>query len=173
MDVNSVYEVGCGSGANLYLLKNRGIQVGGIDYSRSLVDTAKKIVGGGIEYGEALNISPEEQWDIVLSDSVFAYFPDEKYGEDVLKKMFQKAGKMVILSEVFNKSLEEECNRHRRAMVENYDVKYAGLDKIFYPKELFIDFAEKNNCSIWFSDVENPYYWNSPYLYNCFIKKND
>lgn len=47
MDVNSVYEVGCGSGANLYLLKNRGIQVGGIDYSRSLVDTAKKIVGGG------------------------------------------------------------------------------------------------------------------------------
>lgn len=42
-DVGSAYEVGCGSGANLYLLQNRGIRVGGIDYSDSLSDIAGRL----------------------------------------------------------------------------------------------------------------------------------
>lgn len=44
--IESVYEVGCGSGANLYLLKNRGLKVGGMDYSGKLIEAAQKALGG-------------------------------------------------------------------------------------------------------------------------------
>ena len=42
--VKSVYEVGCGSGANLYLFEKEGIQFGGIDNTKNLLDSAKKIL---------------------------------------------------------------------------------------------------------------------------------
>ena len=42
--ISSVFEVGCGSGANLYLYEQQGIQTGGIDYSANLIETAKKVL---------------------------------------------------------------------------------------------------------------------------------
>lgn len=56
IDIKSGYEVGCGSGANLYLMQRRGISVGGIDYSEKLVSTAAKVLSvnsntGGGNYG--------------------------------------------------------------------------------------------------------------------------
>lgn len=42
-NINSIYEVGCGSGANLIIFQNIGISiVGGMDYSERLVQAAKK-----------------------------------------------------------------------------------------------------------------------------------
>mgnify|MGYP001128315282 CR=1 FL=1 len=47
-DIQSVFEVGCGSGVNLMMFGNRGIrELGGIDYSQSLVDVCRKFSGGG------------------------------------------------------------------------------------------------------------------------------
>lgn len=43
-EIHSVYEVGCGSGVNLYLFQNRlghHARFGGIDYSTSLIEIAK------------------------------------------------------------------------------------------------------------------------------------
>ncbi|MCM1251622.1 MAG: hypothetical protein NC321_02280 [Clostridium sp.] len=47
--IQSVYEVGCGSGVNLYLFNNRikDAVIGGIDYSQGLVDIARNILSGG------------------------------------------------------------------------------------------------------------------------------
>lgn len=171
-EIKSVFEVGCGSGANLYLLKNRNLKVGGVDYSEILVDVANEILGeNSVEMGEAAVIDVSEKYDIVLCDSVFAYFPDEEYGAKVLEKMYEKAKKGIFISEIFDKDLEDECNRHRKAMIENYDEKYKGLDKIFYSRDLFVNFANEHNCRIDFSDVTNEYYWNSRYLFNCFLYK--
>jgi 2-polyprenyl-3-methyl-5-hydroxy-6-metoxy-1,4-benzoquinol methylase len=44
-NIKSAYEVGCGSGADLYLLHRRGISVGGIDYSEKLARTAIQVLG--------------------------------------------------------------------------------------------------------------------------------
>ena len=42
----SVYEIGCGSGVNLYLFANRGIRkLGGVDYSETLANNARMITG--------------------------------------------------------------------------------------------------------------------------------
>ena len=68
----SAFEAGCGSGANLYLLQNRGIKVGGIDYSASLTGIARQVVedGGSIRTDEAVKMDINEKYDIVFSDSV-------------------------------------------------------------------------------------------------------
>lgn len=171
--VHSAYEVGCGSGANLYLLKNRGIDIGGIDYAQGLVHIAQDILGNDtcITAGEALDLETDQKFDMVFSDGVFAYFPDETYGKQVLEKMFEKARKVIILSEVFDKTMQKECEEHRREMVDDYDERYEGLDKIFYSKDLFMQFAKDHGCKIEFDRTDNKNYWNSRYLFNCYLYK--
>lgn len=171
--ISSVYEIGCGSGANLYLLQQRGIATGGIDYSENLVRIARKVLGkeDSITMGEAVNMSVDDQYDVVFSEGVFAYFPDEQYGLSVLEKMYEKARKVIIVIEIFDKSLQDECESHRREMLPDYDEKYAGLGKTFYNKDMFRAFAERHHCRIEFGTVDNPYYWNSSYLFNCYIYK--
>ncbi len=171
----SAYEVGCGSGANLYLLQNQGIKVGGIDYSASLTDIARQVVkdGGDIRTDEAVKVDMDEKYDAVFSDSVFAYFPDEAYGLKVLEKMYGKAVKVIMVREVFDKAKQESCEAYRRKMYANYDERYKGLDKIYYDKEMFSSFAEERHCRIEFSAVRNKYYWNSEYLFNCCIYKKE
>lgn len=173
MGVCSAYEVGCGSGANLYLLKNRGIEVGGIDYSENLAGVARTVLEEEklVQIGEAVNLPTDTKYDMVFSDSVFAYFPDEKYGMAVLKKMYDKARKVVVISEVFDKDRQLECEKHRREMIDNYDERYEGLDKVFYKRELFTQFADEYQCKIKFRNVENEYYWNSKYLFDCYLYK--
>ncbi|MCM1237583.1 MAG: class I SAM-dependent methyltransferase [Ruminococcus flavefaciens] len=172
MEIASAYEVGCGSGADLYLLKNRDIEVGGIDYSVNLANIARKMVGEKcIETGEATDMKTDEKFDAVFSDGAFPYFSDEAYGEKVLEKMYEKARKAVIILEIFDRATKEECESHRRAMLDDYDEKYAGLDKTFYDREMFQRFAREHKCRIEFADVKNDQYWNGKYLFNCFLYK--
>lgn len=171
--ISSAYEIGCGSGANLYLLQQRGIVVGGIDYSENLAQIAGRILGkdSSIMVGEAVNVPVDEKYDVVFSEGVFAYFPDEQYGLSVLEKMYEKARKALVAIEIFDQSLREECECHRREMVSDYDERYAGLGKTYYSKEMFRDFAERHHCAIEFGTENNPYFWNSSYLFNCCLYK--
>lgn len=175
MEVQSVYEIGCGSGANLYLLKNRGIKVGGIDYSEKLAGVAQEVLGEegkSVSVGEAADIETSENWDVLFCCSVFEYFPDERYGRKVLEKMYEKAGKAIIILEIFDKDLQEQCEQHRRKTIDNYDEKYKGLEKTFYTREMFMEFAKEKNSRIEFMEVDNPYYWNSRYQYSCILYKD-
>lgn len=75
--LESVYEVGCGSGVNLYMFRQleKIEKLGGIDYSGNIIKVAKSVVDSSdISCGEALDISVEEKYDLVLSDSVFSIF---------------------------------------------------------------------------------------------------
>ncbi len=174
MDSKSAFEVGCGSGANLYLLKNRGMEVDGVDYSKNLCDIARRILKDSrIEHDEAINLDTTEQYDLVMSDSVFAYFPNEEYAQEVLKRMIEKARKKVILLEILDKERQEECIEYRRRLVPDYDKVYEGLDKMFFSRGMFINVARENQCEIEFSGVTNKYYWNSDYMYNVVLKKSD
>ena len=44
---NSIFEVGCGAGANLYLFHRDGMTVGGLDYSQGLIKIMKKVFPEG------------------------------------------------------------------------------------------------------------------------------
>lgn len=90
---------------------------------------------------EADHISTDEKFDVVMADSVFAYFPDEAYVSDVLEKMYEKAHKAVLITEIFDKELEDACMQYRRAKIQNYDEKYKNLDKLFISKSMFEMFS--------------------------------
>lgn len=92
------------------------MRVGGIDYSDSLSGIARQIVkdSSNIVTDEALRLDTDEKYDAVFSDSVFAYFPDETYGLEVLKKMYEKAAEIVTIREAFNRFMKQEREEYRR-----------------------------------------------------------
>lgn len=140
--------IGCGSGVNLYLfstLKHVAV-LGGLDYSKNLIRIAQSVVTeADVGCEEARRVPTEPKYDVVLADSVFQYFNDAAYGQKVLERMWAKAGKMVVVTEVHDQEKKDEHMAYRRKCVENYDEVYAGLDKTFYTREMFLQFAEEHD----------------------------
>jgi trans-aconitate methyltransferase len=169
--IGSVFEVGCGSGASLYLYKNAdpSMRLGGTDYSESLVRIAKKVIGEEIFAGEASDIPTEPASDLVSADSVFVYFRDEEYAGRVLERMYAKSAKAVMCTEVYDLSKKEECIAYRRSRMSDYDERYKDLGKLFLSRKFWMDFAEAHDADIEFCDVKNPYYWNSDFMYDVFL----
>ena len=174
-DINSVYEIWCGSWATLFLYKNKypGLKAGWIDYSQSLSDTAKKVLWDDVDIvcDEAVNLDTSKKFDLVYSDSVFVYFTDIEYAKKVLEKMDQKANKAIMVTEVYDNKFKEECINYRKSQIDNYEEKYKWLDKLFFDKELFEYFAKEYNLKIKFFDVNNKYYWNSKYMFSVLMTK--
>lgn len=169
-EMSSLYEVGCGCGANLYLFEHDGIQTGGIDFSKSLIQVAKKVLASGdLLCEEAIHLPTDAVYDCVLSNSVFSYFPDLDYAEAVLEKMLEKCRYSMGILDIHDVDKKEAFLSCRRSLIENYDEKYEGLHKLFYPKSFFIKFAEKHmlDVRIGFSDLDG--YWNNDFIFNCFF----
>lgn len=161
-----------GGGVNLFLFKNRvkDVILGGIDYSQGLIDIARNILpDSDLTCGNAENMDISPKYDFVMADSVFQYFGSREYAEDILNKMLLKAGKAVYVSEIHDDALRDEWIAYRRESMEDYDRVYDGLDKMFYSREWFMDIAKKHNKQTFFTKSENPEYWNSRYVFNCFI----
>ncbi len=168
----SVYEVGCGSGTNLYLFQKQcGVKkVGGLDYSNALIDIAKTVVqSDDILCEEAGNLDTAHRYEAVISDSAFQYFPDEDYGLSVLEKMLQKSEKAVVITEIHDLAKKEEHLAYRRSKVENYDEVYKGLEKTYYDREHLAGIASKAgwNCEI--RTPENDAYWNNRFVFDLYL----
>lgn len=167
--IESVFEVGCGSGVNLMMFRNRGVgRLGGIDYSESLVNTCRWVVDGEMLCGEAALLDTEPKYDIVMADSVFQYFSTVNYAQTVLDKMLEKAVKAVVLCEVHDLEKKEACLSYRRKIVENYDTRYEGLDKLFLSKQWVEDIARKHGKKVLFTEDVNDVYLNSD-IYNAYL----
>lgn len=171
-EIHSVYEIGCGSGVNLFLFSNRNekIKVGGIDYSEGLINLARKVVSSDdLICGEAKDIDTEIKYDLVMAESVFQYFTDIEYAEDVLRKMISKSNTITYLGEIHDATLQEEWLENRRKNTKDHDKIYQGLDKMFYRKEWIEKIACEYGKKVIYTNVENEEYWNSKYIFNCFI----
>ena len=170
--INSVYEFGCGSGANLLLFERDGFSCGGIDYSESLIDIAKDVLKTeDLICSEAANAPEEPRYDCVLSNSVIAYFTDFDYARAVLEKMYKKTRYSIGIIDVFDSEKESAYIDYRRKTVENFDEKYAGLPKLFYSRDFFTEFAREHNLRIEFCDSTVENYWNNDFIFNCFMYK--
>ena len=53
--------------------------------------------------------------------------------------MLEKSQKVIAVLHIHDKSKEEEFLKARRQITPNYDERYAGLPKLFYDKEFFIE----------------------------------
>ena len=168
--IENVYEIGCGSGVNLYMFRNRNIKGGGCDYSQSMIETARENVPDfDFVCCEATAADTFPKYDVVMSESVFQYFDSLDYAEKVLRKMIEKSKKLVYVGEVHDKIYEEQLMEHRRKTIDDYDIRYKGLSKLFFEKSWFEAIAGEYGRSIHFEEVNNPEYINGKYLFNCYI----
>ena len=167
----SVYEVGCGAGANLYLMEREGVTVGGADYAEGLVETARAVVPDAREMGamEAADIPTEEKYDAVYSCGVFSYFPDHAYATRVLERMLEKSRYAVGITELHDRAKRQDYLAFRRANIPNYDERYEGLGRLFFRREFFEEFAARHDLRLVFPNLEMANYWNTPFLFTCFM----
>ena len=171
----SVYDVGCGAGANLYLLAREGLAVGGTDYAAALVETARKVLPDARELtcGEADAFDTALKYDAALSNSVFSYFPSEEFAELVLTRMLEKTTGAIGLIDLHDADKEEDFLAYRRATIPDYDERYKGLGKFFYRRSFFEGFARMHNLSIDFPAIEMEGYWNTPFVFNVFMYRRE
>lgn len=171
---NTVFEVGCGAGANLYLLSKEGIQVGGLDYSDTLLAILHKVIMNEclVECicDEAKKLPVSICYDAVFSNSVFAYFEDEFYARVVLEKMAQKAKMRIGILDIYDAEKKEECLAYRKQTIENYEEKYMNLPKMFYHKNFFRKFAEQMGMRVWFRSNDMKGYGNAAFTYHCYME---
>ena len=171
---HTIYDVGCGSGAFLYPLYKTGIQVGGIDYSNTLITAARHFMPNGqFDYMEANELSIDKQYDFVVSNGVFVYFPSYAYAKDVLNKMLKKAKYGIAVLEVSDIDKKEQAITLRKGYLsdEEYEKRYQGLDHLYYDKKWFLNIAETLDCDIEIEDQVIQNYASSTYRYNVFLHK--
>ncbi len=173
----NILEVGCGAGAFLLPLYNSGMSVYGIDYSHSSVQLCTKIFDSGIFKVSEANKIPfgNNFFDTVVSNSVFQYFRDLEYAEDVVSeivRVLKKSGRVALL-DINDAAKKEQCLSIRKKKIgdDEYDRLYKGLRHQFYHKEWFEKIA--NNlclkCEIKEQNING--YFNSKFRYNVFLEK--
>ena len=171
---DSLFEIGCGSGAFLYLWYKEGHLVGGIDYSENLISLAQHVMEGmNFQVSEANKVNTDEKFDIVLSNGVFHYFKDYAYAREVIERMIMKARKAVAILEIPDLAMREESERARRAALPEgeYDKKYEGLKHLYYERGWFTQFSDKFGYKIEIFDQNIKGYVNSQFRFNVVIKK--
>ena len=172
--IRSIFEVGCGCGANLYLFQQDDIEVGGIDYSSAAIGIAGEVLKNPRELicDEAIHMSDEISYDAVLSNSVFSYFESYEYAREVLEKMYRKAEYSIGIIDIHDVTRKDAFIAYRKQVIEDYEERYRDLPKFFYEKQFFLNFADTHDMSIRFSKPGMQGYWNNDYVFNCFMIKN-
>lgn len=173
-DGESIYEVGCGSGAFLLgLARQRKLAaIGGLDFSQPLIDVASKVfTAGDFQCGEAQQLSGEKDYDYVISHGVFHYF-SESYAENVLTAMLRKARKAICVLDVPDLALKEQAEAIRREHLTEaeYNKKYQGLLHTYYSKSWFREFGLRHQLEAQILDGMMPNYAQRPYRFGCVIR---
>ena len=165
------FEVGCGAGANLYLLQRAGITVGGTDYAEGLVTIARAVLPHAIELyaGEADAIDTTQKYDAVYANSLLHYLSNLVYAEHVLLRMLEKTTGAIGLIDVHDRDREEDFHAYRRTVIPDYDERYKGLSNLFFPRSFFEEFARAHDLRIVFTPMQLRGYWNAPFSFNVFL----
>lgn len=179
-DTDNVIEIGCGSGAFIYAANDIcKANWYGIDYSESLIRTAKNAIPNGtFIVDEAVNQNfSETLFDVAFSHSVFHYFPNKDYAEACLKIWCSKLktnGHLVLLD--INDSKKEQTYYSGRAKKycsrEEYEKNYMGLNHLFFDKIELTSFLTNIGMSAFeFFPHKVSDYGNAEFRFNLSCKK--
>ena len=173
---DTIFEVGCGSGAFLYPFYQQEHEIAGVDYSETLISIAKRVMPKGIfSVMEAIEIVTKNKYDIVLSNGVFFYFPDLSYAKTVLNKMLKIAGRKVAVLEVNDETKKDTWLKNRISALgkKEYRKKYKGLDHLFFTKEFFETLAEENAWAVKFVNTPGNIYPAAEYRFGAIFNRNN
>ena len=172
-------EVGCGAGAMLLPISEIGIRVAGVDFSSSLIEVAKRAIPDLIAHvGEARKLPfGSNEFDAVLSYSVFHYFPDYGYAERTLLEILRvskRDGKILIM-DVPDFSKKEISERHRQGALseEEYVRLYSDHSHLYYDKNWFRELAKRNRFFVKIFDQNIKGYAESPFRFNVLLWREE
>lgn len=172
---DSVFEIGCGAGAFSFVLQELGCKVAGVDYSTPLILAAHRAMPKGtwaVGSANALEL-PEQSYDAVMANSVFHYFPNEGYAQQVLRTILKAARRAVGIFDVPDVRLAAAAKVHRKAMLgeEEYRRRYAGLTHLALDVEWFSRELPKGwEISAAPQDIVG--YGNNEYRFNVILKRH-
>jgi len=168
-----VLEVGCGGGAMLYTLTNKGLDLYGIDYSSSLVNLAQKTLPECmIKCSEAAMIPFNAQYfDKIFSHSVFFYFESLKYAETAIvemKRVLDSQNGRILIADVPDLEKQEQCEKYRghTGYKKKPDRSSADYSHLYYPKSFFYEIGAKLGLSVTIFDQQLVSYPMSKYRYH-------
>ena len=172
----SVLEIGCGCGAFLYFFHKKKIKLFGIDNSKELIKVAKKFFKkNNFFVGEANNLSQikNKKIDFVFANSVFQYFPNLKYANQVLDEIMKIAHedtKIIILDvpDIEKYSLWRRSAVKKIGLTE-FKKTYKNLKHKFYEKKFFYNYASLNKLDISISNQTLIKKENSKFRFNIFL----
>jgi len=171
---SSIFEIGCGSGAFLFPFYEKGLQIGGIDFSVKQIDIAKEVFNSNnFTVCDANSLNHKKKYDFILSNHVIHYFESMQYTTQVLKLLFKKVKKSIYLSGIpdINYKKEQERFRQNTLSEQEYQNKYKGLDILYFDKKYFDDMAKTHNFSIEFYEHEMPGFTQGKFRFDCHLKK--
>jgi SAM-dependent methyltransferase len=171
---DTIFDVGCGSGAFVYPLYLKKYKVGGLDYSKILINLANTILKNcDFVCDEAVNLDLSNRYDIVISHSVFHYFKDLEYAKKVIKNMVIKSNKKIAIFDINDKSKEKQYHKIRMSNMDEkeYKEKYAILKHMFYEKSWFEEIAKELGLKIYIFDQAFKKYSNSQLRFNVIMEK--
>lgn len=172
---STIFEVGCGGGAFLYPLRDRGLHVAGLDQSAALVSIARDAIpDGAFSIADASGIEPEPAFDAVAACGVFLYFPTLTYAAAVVTRMSAKARRALAILDVPDLASRQAAMAVRRGTLgaAAYDAKYRGLDHLYFERQWFIDGLTRLGWA--HVDVEDQAidgYANSAFRFNVFATR--
>ena len=180
LNTNSkVFEIGCGSGAFLYSLKQHsGCEIYGVDYSQPLIKIAKNYIDGDFKICDAKdNWGLEIKMDNIISHSVFNYFPDMEYVTKVIENTFLnlKKGGSIAFLDLNNEKKESDYHDLRKKLYVNpeiYEKKYESHSHLFFSIDAMIVILEEigfKNVRLFENTCKN--YSNSQFRFNLMANK--
>jgi trans-aconitate methyltransferase len=173
---HSVFELGCGAGAFLFALRqSRQISIGGIDYSKILIEAAKQALPDGcFQIGDAETMTLSAPFDFVISNSVFQYFPLATASR-VLANMLTNATCGIAILDIPDLETREASEQLRRAHLPDneYQKKYRGLAHTYYSRDWFKSEAKHLGFCCQTFDGCIPNYAQNQFRFGAIIQKSN
>ncbi|QIR39092.1 class I SAM-dependent methyltransferase [Tolypothrix sp. PCC 7910] len=178
---HSLLELGCGAGAFLYPFYQLGNPVVGIDFSEPLANIAFKIMPkANILIGDILEIlksdfyPQKKQYDFILCNTVFQYFPDYSYAEKVIDCILDLSKIGVGIFDIPDAAKKAQSINMRKNLMSElvFEKKYKDLEHLYYEKDWLESkfLAKKLNVTIENQDIPN--FLNGLYRFNLFAIKS-
>lgn len=179
-NTSKVLELGCGSGAFLYVLHQiTNCKIYGIDYVASHIKNAQSYLPFGNFVCAECNQIPDfgTKFDCVIVNSVAHYFPDSHYLNQVILASYKvlNQGGIVCYADVCDKDKENEYHdvrQSRSAKPEEYFLEHKKSPHLFISKPDFEEFLLSSGFkTVRFFPHQIKEYENSQFRFNVIAKK--
>jgi len=172
-----ILEVGCGAGALLIPLAEKGLKCVGVDYSASLIEVAQNYSDKAtFEVAEISQLPFEAQtFNKVFLHSVSQYLGNLEYAEKAFQELLRvcRQPSKIAFFDVpdFAKKEASEATRAAEIGVEKYKALYSELQHLYYPKEWFEELGQKYGYTATIQDNDLTEYGSSQFRFDVVLSK--